>query len=213
LDENLIGEKYSRHSPFNEQRANDYGSQNEEANRSHFANNQFLDVQSPGSRASKQDLLEPPFAEQHFVEEVGLLFEMVGLPRMAGRVLGWLLISSPGHQSPTELAEVLQASKGSISTMTRLLVQFGLIERISLPGQQRDYFRIRPNAWSELTKRRMAQIAAFRQLAQRGLELLKNRDPQSLQRLEEMRDMHAFLEEELPLMLERWEQQRTHLTV
>ncbi|HEY9618253.1 MAG TPA: MarR family transcriptional regulator [Microcoleaceae cyanobacterium] len=148
------------------------------------------------------------FEQKHFVEEVGLLFEMVGLPRMAGRVFGWLLISNPPHQSPGELATVLQASKGSISTMTRLLVQIGLIERISLPGQRRDYFRIKLNAWSELTKQRMAQITAFRQLAERGLELLHEDDPNLRRRLEEMRDMHAFCERELPLMLDRWEKQR-----
>lgn len=148
------------------------------------------------------------FEQKHFIEEVGILFELVGLPRMAGRIFGWLLIANPPHQSPGELAEVLQASKGSISTMTRLLVQIGLIERISLPGQRRDYFRIKLNAWSELTKRRLAQITAFRQLAERGLDLLKEADPALRQRLEEMRDMHAFCERELPLMIARWEQQR-----
>lgn len=148
---------------------------------------------------------------QHFVEDVGVLFEMVGLPRMAGRIFGWLLVSNPPHQSPGELAEVLQASKGSISTMTRLLVQIGLIERISLPGQRRDYFRIKLNAWSELTNQRLAQITAFRQLAERGLQLLQEEPPQSRQRLEEMRDMHAFYEQEFPRMLERWEKQRRSL--
>lgn len=152
---------------------------------------------------------EQAIEEKHFIEEGGLLFEMVGLPRMAGRIFGWLLISNPPYQSPGELAEVLQASKGSISTMTRLLVQIGLIERLSLPGQRRDYFRIKVNAWSELTKQRLTQIKAFRQLAERGLELLQEEDPYLLQRLEEMRDMHAFLEQELPLMMERWEQQRS----
>ena len=145
---------------------------------------------------------------QHFIEEVGLLFESSGLPRMAGRVLGWLLISNPPHQSPGELADVLQASKGSISTMTRLLEQIGLIERISLPGQRRDYFRIKPNAWSELSKRRMAQITAFRQLAERGLEILQEEDRQLRDRLQEMHDIHAFFEQEIPHLIDRWEQQR-----
>lgn len=146
--------------------------------------------------------------QQHYVEEVGLLFETVGFPRMAGRVFGWLLISNPPHQSPGELAEVLQASKGSISTMTRLLEQIGLIERVSLPGQRRDYFRIKLNAWSELSKRRMEQIIAFRKVAERGLTLLQDAPPELVARLEEMRDIHAFFEAELPLMLNRWEQYR-----
>ncbi len=148
-----------------------------------------------------------------FIEDVGLLFETVGFPRMAGRVFGWLLISQPPHQSPAQLADVLQASKGSISTMTRFLEEIGLIERVSLPGERRDYFRIRLNAWSELSKRRMAQITAFRQLAERGLQLLQaqppdptNPDGDRTQRLQEMYDIHAFFEAELPLMLDRWEQ-------
>ncbi|WP_421656093.1 GbsR/MarR family transcriptional regulator [Leptothermofonsia sp. ETS-13] len=151
---------------------------------------------------------EQALKQMHFVEDVGLSFEMVGLPRMAGRIFGWLLLSDPPHQSPGELANVLQASKGSISTMTRLLIQIGLIERIGLPGQRRDYFRIKPNAWTELTKQRMAQITAFRQLAERGLELLEGENPNLCDRLIEMRDMHAFLEQELPAMIQRWEERR-----
>jgi DNA-binding transcriptional regulator GbsR (MarR family) len=146
--------------------------------------------------------------QQYFVEEVGLLFETTGFPRMAGRVFGWLLISNPPHQSPGELAAVLQASKGSISTMTRLLEQIGLIERVSLPGQRRDYFRIKLNAWSELSKRRMEQVMAFRKLAERGLSLMSQEPAELAQRLQEMHDIHAFFESEFPLMLDRWEQFR-----
>ncbi len=149
------------------------------------------------------------FEQQRFIEDVGLLFELVALPRMAGRIFGCLLISDPPYQSPTELAEILQASKGSISTMTRLLMQIGLIERISLPGQRRDYFQIRLNAWTELTRQRLAQITAFREMAERGLQLLAGEPPSLRQRLEEMRDVHAFFEQELPLMINRWESQRS----
>ena len=78
---------------------------------------------------------------KNFVEEVGIAFEQTGLPRMAGRVFGWLLISDPPYQSSTELAEALMASKGSISTTTRLLIQLGLAERFVIPGERHDNFR------------------------------------------------------------------------
>ena len=145
---------------------------------------------------------------KRFIEEVGLLFELTGLPRMAGRILGWLLICDPPHQSTSSLAEVLQASKGSISTMTRLLIQAGMVERTGVPGERRDYFCIRLGAWSVLIKQRHAQIAAIRQLAERGLELRSGEDTDRLQRLQEMRDFHAFFERELPVLIERWEQER-----
>ncbi|NJR61804.1 MAG: MarR family transcriptional regulator [Cyanobacteria bacterium CRU_2_1] len=136
------------------------------------------------------------------------MFEMVGLPRMSGRIFGWLLIADPPQQSTGELADILQASKGSISTMTRLLIQIGLIERVSHPGERRDYFQIKPHAWSQITKQRIAQITAFRQLAERGLALLEGIPPHQKKRLQEMRDINAFWEQELPLLHERWEQQQ-----
>ncbi len=144
--------------------------------------------------------------EKNFVEEVGIFFEQTGMPRMAGRSLGWLMISDPPHQTTGELAEALLASKGSISTITRLLIRTGLIERLSLPGQRRDYFRIKPDASHQTLKESLVQITAFRQLAERGLELIEDKAHFNRQWLEEMRDMHAFFELEFPALLERWEQ-------
>lgn len=147
--------------------------------------------------------------EKHFVEEVGIVFEQTGLPRMAGRILGWLLISDPPHQSTDELVEALMASKGSISTMTRLLIQIGLIERLSLPGVRHDYFRLQPDAWQHMIRRGLVdEIRMVRQLAERGLELLADKTPLTRQWLEEMRDVYTFLEREFPTLLERWEQER-----
>jgi DNA-binding transcriptional regulator GbsR (MarR family) len=146
---------------------------------------------------------------KHFVEEVGIVFEQTGLPRMAGRILGWLLISDPPHQSTDELVEALMASKGSISTMTRLLIQTGLIERLSLPGVRHDYFRLRPDAWQHMIGRGLVdEIRMVRQLAEHGLKLLADKTPLTRQWLEEMRDVYTFLEREFPTLLERWEQER-----
>ena len=146
--------------------------------------------------------------KKQFVEEVGISFEQTGLPRMAGRLLGWLLICDPPHQTTGELAEALLASKGSISTTTRLLIRIGLIERLSLPGVRHDYFRLKSGAWHQLLKDTLDQTTAFRQLMERGLVLLENKSLLTRQWLEEMRDMYAFLEREFPALLERWEQQR-----
>ncbi len=147
------------------------------------------------------------FEKKRFIEEVGLLFEQTGLPRMAGRILGWLLIADPPHQTTSDLTEALLASKASISTVTRLLIRIGLIERASLPGERRDYFRIRSGAWHQHFKESLAQTTATRQLAERGLELLEGEAHMNRQWLEEMRDMYAFFEREFPALMERWEQE------
>ena len=146
--------------------------------------------------------------EQNFVEEVGIVFEQTGMPRMAGRILGWLLISDPPHQSADQLTEALIASKGSISTTSRLLIRIGLIERMSLPGQRRDYFHIKPGASHQLLKDSLDQTIAFRQLMERGLELTEGKARVNRQWLEEMHDMYVFFEREFPALLKRWEQER-----
>ncbi len=148
------------------------------------------------------------FEEKHFIEDFGLLFEESGHPRMAGRILGCLLISDPPYLSTAELADILQASKGSLSTMTRFLLQMGLIERVGLPGHRRDYFQIKSGAWTQLVRHAVYELSALRKLAERGLELMEAQDSELKQRLQEARDLFSYMEREYPLLIERWEKER-----
>lgn len=144
---------------------------------------------------------------RRYVEEFGLLFGQFGLSRMFGRVLGVLMISDPPERSAEELAEALGASRGSISQTTRSLIQMGLVQRWSRPGERRDYFRIRSGAWHGIMRREMEALGGFREAAERGLELLDSEDPRARRSLEEMRDFYAYWEREMPAVLERWERE------
>jgi len=152
------------------------------------------------------------FEEKHFIEDFGLLFEESGHPRMAGRVLGCLLISDQPYLSTVELADILQASKGSLSTMTRFLLQMGLIERVGLPGRRRDYFQIKSGAWTQLVRHAVYELSALRKLAERGLELMEGQDSEIKKRLQEARDLFSYLEQEYPLLIERWEKEHKKAT-
>ncbi len=150
--------------------------------------------------------------ERSFVEEVGIVFEQTGLPRMAGRVFGWLLISEPAYQSPSELADVLMASKGSISTTVRLLIQMGLIERYIIPGERHDHFKISKDALKRTVQHGLEEeIKLFHSLAKHGLELMKNEDPARRQRLDEMYRRYAYLEKYFPTLMERYERKQAKL--
>lgn len=144
-----------------------------------------------------------------YVESFGLFWEEAGLPRMTGRILSWLLICDPPHQTMHELTDALQASKSSISTGTRMLIRMGIIERISLPGHRRDFYRIVPDFWSRVLEEKAQQFTEFRRLAEKGLLLLDNASPARRQRLEEMRDLYAFMEREYPLVLDHWRAYRS----
>ena len=98
----------------------------------------------------------------------------------------------------------LSMSKSSISAATRQLIQIGLVERISLPGERRDYYRIKEDVWTKTMKGRGHQITMMRQLAERGLEILQDSSPESRQRLMDMRDLYAFFEREMPMLLDKF---------
>src|SRR5512142_866062 len=110
-----------------------------------------------------------------WVEQLSILLERDGLPRMAGRIFGWLLVCDPPEQSMEELAAAVQGSKASMSTMTRLLVNAALIEKVRSPGARRDAFRIRPGQWRQLWRSRMEVVEEAARLTGRGLELLEGR--------------------------------------
>lgn len=138
-----------------------------------------------------------------YVERWGLAFEEDGLPRIAGRIWGWLLVSDPAMQTPQQLAESLDVSKGSVSTNTRLLEQAGLIERVAVPGSRRSHFRIRGDAYETLMERKLAAVVKWRRLGEEGLALLEGTDV-SPERLEALRRFYAFIEEEQRELMERW---------
>ncbi len=154
-------------------------------------------------------VVEHQTERQLFVEEVGIVFEQTGLPRMAGRIFGWLLISDPPHQNTDQIAKGLLASKGSISTTTRLLIQHGLVERLSLAGVRHDYFRLRSDALGHMVERGIEdEVKMFRQLAEHGLGLVTSKASETRKSLEEMHALYLFLERELSVLQERWFQQR-----
>ena len=146
--------------------------------------------------------------EKHFVEDIGLFFERMGLTRMAGRVLGVLLISDPPAQSLTELSEALEASKSAISTAARLLVEAELIEQVPSPLPRRDYFRFKPGGWVLFMREQMKVMGVLHQITERGLDLMKGKPLELQERLQEAHDLFSSLETEYPNWLGRWEAAR-----
>ena len=143
-----------------------------------------------------------------YVEEFALFLENQGLPRPSGRILGWLLVCDPPEQSMPDLVAALGVSKSSVSTATRTLIQAQLVERLSLPGERRDYYRLADDAFSRAMAARMAQIQALRHLAETGLARLADAPTARRERLTDMRDMYIFFETEMEPLLGRWQAYR-----
>jgi DNA-binding transcriptional regulator GbsR (MarR family) len=122
---------------------------------------------------------------------------------MAGRILGWLLICDPPRQSSADLGAALGASKGSISTATRLLESYGLARRVAVPGARGDFFEMTPDAFNRAHDQ-IGKTRIFRRLMELGLAILGDQDSPRAERLRETRDLYAFLEREIPALMERF---------
>jgi len=145
--------------------------------------------------------LSPAIAEA--IESFSLIFEQFGFPRMGGRIFAYLILSDRPGVTQADLAEVLQASTGSISTMVRLLEQIGFVERVSLPGQRRDHFRLRSDPLVEMSKRRIEGAINVVDIVNKA-KVLKDVGPIATDRLERAESFYRFFHVEMELALVRW---------
>lgn len=115
--------------------------------------------------------------------------EQMSVPRTASRILAYLLVSEVPEQSMQDLVKALQLSKSSVSSAIQTLLQFQLIERVSLPGKRPDFYRVGPGLWRNLIQTRTAHMAALRTVAEQGLNLLADAPAQQKGRLTEMQSL------------------------
>jgi len=152
--------------------------------------------------------------ERRFSDEVGFFWESAGGTRMAGRVLGALLLADPPEISSAELSGLLGVSGGSISTATRELIRPGLAKRVRVAGSRQDYFRatMGASALPQIIHTQMELTRRWAQLIGRGEELAKEKDPAVRRQLQEIREFYEFLEVEQVAILERWERRARERT-
>jgi DNA-binding transcriptional regulator GbsR (MarR family) len=116
-------------------------------------------------------VLEP---REKVIEDFGLYFEQYGLPRILGRIYGLLLITDEPALGLDEMAEQLNISKASASTTARQLQAFTLIEKVSLPGDRRDYYRVygdSPDAHVNYLRNSISKSLEFSSLIERAAQL------------------------------------------
>jgi len=80
-------------------------------------------------------------ARDQFIEQMGLMTQAEGLPRIAGQVLGYLIVEGEAR-TLTQMTEALKISKGSASTNARLLEHKGSVRRVSVLGQRQDAYEV-----------------------------------------------------------------------
>ncbi|HLU34440.1 MAG TPA: MarR family transcriptional regulator [Thermomicrobiales bacterium] len=143
--------------------------------------------------------------ERHaFVEEFGVMFEQMGSTRMLGRVWAALMVADPPEMTAEELADYLQASRGSISQATRQLISLGVVQRVSKPGVRRDYYRVPTNAWPRAYFTKMKAFDDIFALFQRGRDAMADASPEAQTPIKEALLFYEFWQKEVEHLLDRW---------
>ena len=137
-----------------------------------------------------------------FVERMGLLTEADGLPRIAGRIFGFLLVQ-PAECSLDDMASALGVSKASISTDTRRLEQLGFLERSSRPGDRRDYYAISRDVVPRSLEVRLERMRRFHELLEEARSL-PTRSTTVRERLDGLGTAHQYLIGAVVDLLDRW---------
>ncbi|MDF1587038.1 GbsR/MarR family transcriptional regulator [Marinimicrococcus flavescens] len=142
-----------------------------------------------------------------FIEQLGMVFQAEGLPRIAGRVMGLLVIEG-GPMAFAAIAERLRISRGSVSTNTRLLEQMGVLERVAVPGERQDFFRLAAAPYVRLLSGLTQRMAKARDVVQRAGRSLPPDRHGAHQRLAELDEFYAEFGSSLARLIEQFSRRR-----
>ena len=155
---------------------------------------------------SRASALHPAAVE--FIEQMSLIAEGEGFPRIAGRIVGLLVIR---HEpvSFDEIVEQLRVSRGSVSTNTRLLESRNVIRRVSRLGERRDLFEAGPDFFERLLERQLQRQRTIQRItadARRNLPASFTRTKGVLKRME---DLNVLLLESNEKTLAAWNRKKS----
>lgn len=110
--------------------------------------------------------MSTPSPIDQFVEQMGLITQADGGPRIAGRIFG-LLLAEGRPFALHQMAERLHISKASASTNARLLLSTGMLQLTAKPGDRHDYYELGADPYGRMIG---TIITRMRQSAQRVRE-------------------------------------------
>ena len=145
----------------------------------------------------------------HVVEQFAAFFESYGFPRMSGRIITALMVADGRGLTAAELAENLQVSPAAISSSLKYPLALGLVQRIAVPGQRRDVYLLPDDAWYVATATKNPLYRRIADMAAEGVDAVGGEATTAGARLAEMRAFFAFLEIEVPALVDRWHEGRT----
>lgn len=142
------------------------------------------------------------------IEEMALHHENQGLSRIAGRIIGLLMVSQEPLSSE-QIATTLQVSLGSVSTNMRMLLKIGFAEKKSVTGDRVSYYIMAPDTIEEELIQGLERILSLKNIIEKGMQIENLKDSELvMQRFHEMLEAIELYRESLNQMLVEWKSRR-----
>jgi len=153
--------------------------------------------------------------QQGLVEEFGTLYESYGFKRLKGLIVG-LVLTQNDPVSLDDITELLDRSKGPISSAVRDLATIGIIRKVNGPVARRDYYEADENLFYNNFRHNMDIVRKNRRIAERYLKRLPSTaaadtptDYAAMEaNLEQMRAFYTLMESFYADFSKRWEEVR-----
>jgi len=146
--------------------------------------------------------------QKTLIEKIGISIESEGMQPVAARILGLLYVSDKPELTFDEITDALQISKSATSNGINLLLQTQRVEYITFSGDRKRYFRLKVSNWREEFKHKIESMAGFNVLLREVLAVRTKETPEFNASIAELVDFLDFVFQNLPVLLQKWDQER-----
>jgi DNA-binding transcriptional regulator GbsR (MarR family) len=145
-----------------------------------------------------------PKREQRFIEDVTRLLLPWGVPPVAARLYGYLLLC-PGPVSLDRITEGLGVSKSSASVAAKLLESYTLARRHREPGTKRALYAVADD-YEAMIRQQNQLLDALAEQLNVGARIGTSREASA--RLKEMAEFYQLMRGAMEDALRRWRRSR-----
>ena len=143
--------------------------------------------------------------QKELIERLGVVHEGSGLPPAASRVASLLLVSPVPELTFDAIRESLNLSKSACSNAINLLLTLGKIEYITKHGDRKRYFRNKVASWQKDIKNTFRKMSGTAVIFEEVLAQRPGNTTEFNQSMKELISFMNYLQAELPLLYDKWE--------
>ncbi len=151
---------------------------------------------------------------QQIVADFAEGYSNFGLNPLMGRIVG-LLIISKDPQSLDDIVEQLEMSKGPISQICRRLKERGLIEKVWIPGDRKDYYQATDDIFGKAYANQINKMQGNIEIAEKYLTMAQSMDSENAEfikkQMKVMKSFYELMDEYNKKFVEAWEEKHEEL--